>query len=314
LPKVFIIIINYRSWQDTLECLESIFRSDYPEFSVIVVDNHSNDESVEYIRGWARGEIDYWLPPNHPMKKYSFPPILKPLRFLEILEGNIEVISNGFYPLIIIRAKENRGFSSGNNIGLRYIEKLKKKEDFIWLLNNDTVICKNSIAKLVEFALKKKAKEPFLIGNTVNSYYQPEKIDSAGWGYIDILSGKAAHRRIGLFSFKYIVGSSMFTNEIAFMDERYFLYFEDADYSKKLRKKNFFLDYCSESSLFHKINASTKKIGNNKSHKLLGMFIFYRLHFLLLLPLVMGMRLLYYFVTYKKANLEMILKILFQSR
>ena len=45
-PKVYIIILNYNSWVDTIECLESVLRNDYPNYQVIVVDNGSQDNSI----------------------------------------------------------------------------------------------------------------------------------------------------------------------------------------------------------------------------------------------------------------------------
>jgi hypothetical protein len=45
-PKVSIIIFNWNGLQDTLECLESVFKLDYPNFEVIVVDNGSTDDSA----------------------------------------------------------------------------------------------------------------------------------------------------------------------------------------------------------------------------------------------------------------------------
>ena len=42
--NVSIIILNWNGWQDTLECLESLYDIDYPDYNVIVVDNGSKDE------------------------------------------------------------------------------------------------------------------------------------------------------------------------------------------------------------------------------------------------------------------------------
>ncbi len=48
-PKVAIIILNWNGRDDTLACLESVFRIDYPNYGVIVVDNGSSDDSVPAI-------------------------------------------------------------------------------------------------------------------------------------------------------------------------------------------------------------------------------------------------------------------------
>jgi GT2 family glycosyltransferase len=49
-PLVAIIILNWNGLKDTLECLESVHRQEYPNFDVIVVDNASTDNSVQGIR------------------------------------------------------------------------------------------------------------------------------------------------------------------------------------------------------------------------------------------------------------------------
>ena len=49
-PRVYIIILNWNGRNDTLECLRSISNIDYPNFTVIVADNGSTDNSVEAIQ------------------------------------------------------------------------------------------------------------------------------------------------------------------------------------------------------------------------------------------------------------------------
>ncbi|KAF6245796.1 glycosyltransferase family 2 protein [Nitrosopumilus sp. b2] len=49
LPKVSIIIINYNGKKLLEKCLESLFQIDYENFEIILVDNNSNDGSIEYV-------------------------------------------------------------------------------------------------------------------------------------------------------------------------------------------------------------------------------------------------------------------------
>ncbi|WP_321422162.1 glycosyltransferase [uncultured Methanobacterium sp.] len=56
-PMVSIIIVNFNGWKDTIECLESVYNINYPNFSVVLVDNRSNDESLFKIREYCKGNL-----------------------------------------------------------------------------------------------------------------------------------------------------------------------------------------------------------------------------------------------------------------
>ena len=49
-PEVAVVLLNYRNWSDTARCLASLRRLDYPAYRVVVVDNHSGDDSVRRLR------------------------------------------------------------------------------------------------------------------------------------------------------------------------------------------------------------------------------------------------------------------------
>ncbi len=49
-PKVVIILLNWNGSTDTLSCLESLEKVDYPNFETLVIDNGSTDTSVEVLR------------------------------------------------------------------------------------------------------------------------------------------------------------------------------------------------------------------------------------------------------------------------
>ncbi|GFP33386.1 rhamnosyltransferase [Candidatus Hakubella thermalkaliphila] len=57
-PKVSIIILNWNGWKDTIECLESLYQITYTNYDVIVVDNGSEDDSIEKIKGYCEGKIE----------------------------------------------------------------------------------------------------------------------------------------------------------------------------------------------------------------------------------------------------------------
>ena len=65
-------------WNDTIECLESIFKNNCDDFFVIVCDNGSSDGSVEKITAWASGSLPS-VPASEAMAPYSMPHIAKPL-------------------------------------------------------------------------------------------------------------------------------------------------------------------------------------------------------------------------------------------
>ena len=46
-PKVFIIILNYNGQDVIKKCLASVFKNEYADFEVVVVDNNSTDGSLE---------------------------------------------------------------------------------------------------------------------------------------------------------------------------------------------------------------------------------------------------------------------------
>ena len=55
-PKVAIVLVNWNGREDTLECLDSIGKIDYPNFAVVLVDNGSSDGSVMAIREQFAGQ------------------------------------------------------------------------------------------------------------------------------------------------------------------------------------------------------------------------------------------------------------------
>ena len=57
---VTIILLNWNGYDDTLEALESLYQIDYPCYNVIVVDNHSTNDSIDKITEYTKGNMPFW--------------------------------------------------------------------------------------------------------------------------------------------------------------------------------------------------------------------------------------------------------------
>lgn len=281
--KVAIIILNWNGWKDTIECIESVFRIDYPNYQVIVVDNGSTDGSVESIKAWADGKQEVLTPDStHPLYYLSHPPVQKPIPYIEYDRKTAE--AGGLpekekllyeklpkdipHPMILIQTGDNLGFAGGNNVGIRYA---LAKDDFeyIWLLNNDTVIDKVSPRMLV-----KKAEEEYLgaVGSKLLLYQYPEIMQTAGGGkifpWLGITKAISGHRKVGGKPQKrldYISGTSLLIHlnvlkDVGLFDEHYFLYWEEVDWCLRAKQKNYILDYQEHSRVWHKIGSSMSHI------------------------------------------------------
>lgn len=281
--KIYIIILNYNGWADTIECLESVLRNNYPNYQVIVLDNNSPNNSMEYIKAWAEGKLDVWVNPTNPLRKLSYPPVPKPIPYVyynreeaekggnpqieKKLEGQIPEGITTKYPLVFIQTGENLGFAGGNNIGIKYA---LAKDDFdsIILLNNDTVIEKDSISKL--FEAKENYRNKAIYGGRIYYYYDIDKIWYDG-GHFNEWLGRATHIKMGkrnipikpvsevnFITFCLVLIPKQIIKEIGLLDESYFMYVEDLDYSYKIWKKSYKLYHVSSSQIWHKVGASSE--------------------------------------------------------
>ena len=226
-PKVFIIILNWNGLQETLECLESVFRLNYPNFRVIVVDNGSTDDG-----GGIIGK--YW--------------------------PKVILILNG----------ENRGFAGGNNVGIRCA--LDHGAEYMWLLNNDTVVERDALSNIVTEA----EKDPGIgiAGSKIYYFGHQRKIWFAG-SNIDWRKGSSDHIGIGetdigqyddVKEVDRITGCSMLVRKnvcesVGLFDETFFLYVEEVDWCVRARRAGFKCIFVPSSVVYHKASVSALKIG-----------------------------------------------------
>ena len=274
--KVYIILLNYNGWKDTIECLESVLKNDYENYQIIVVDNDSPNNSMEYIINWAEGKQEVVYDESSQLKHLSQPFEKKPLDYViytqeeAINGGNKEKESKLNNPIIFIQAGENGGFAAGNNIGIKY-SLTKDDFEYVWLLNNDTVIEKNSLSSLEEYATE---NDLCISGSALMYYHEPKEVQAYG-GYINKFFGTGSNILVKNEienKLDYVVGASFLINKkvinkIGLMPEEYFLYYEETDYCFNARNNGFKLGIAMDSVVYHKEGGSSGGLTdiNNKN-------------------------------------------------
>lgn len=229
-----IVLVNYCGASDTIACIKSIVNSgEKIKKDIVVIDNYSPSNNAEDIMGAFESE-----------------------KYFSKFE-NLEIVNFSLGDLIhifVIKSLKNGGFGYANNIGIRFVK--YRKCDICVLLNNDTIIPVDFMSKIVSFLSKKNCKCAFSV---LSRYYStPTKIDSEGFGYMNLYTGHSSHHKC--YAYQYLVGSCIIMNNvpsIPLFDEHFFLYSEDADYSSLLQEKGYILQYDSTNYFLHKVSAST---------------------------------------------------------
>ncbi|EKF86022.1 glycosyltransferase family 2 protein [Methanobacterium formicicum] len=267
-PRVAIIIVNFNGWKDTIECLESVYNINYPNFSVVLVDNNSNDESLSKIREYCKGKLEI------VSEFFDYNLMNKPI-FLQEFDNDKNIneninhqnfSNNDSDSLILIKNKENYGFAEGNNIGIRFsLNNLDPA--YILLLNNDTVVGKNFLDELVKTG--ENNREIGILGPKIYSYDNPDVIWSAGckisWKLSRGIQISANELDQGQFNtqrkVEYVSGSAFLIKteviqKIGLMDRKYFLYFEESDWTLRANQAGYESLYVPTAEIWHKVSQS----------------------------------------------------------
>ncbi|WP_259067106.1 glycosyltransferase [Mucilaginibacter sp. X4EP1] len=274
--KVYIILVNYKKYKDTIECLESIYNNGYSNFNVLLVDNSPEDDSYE--------NIEKWLDNEYGSVETSFPELLYPLKeksisYLKISEDLMVNSKKKFDEQFILIRATNRGFAAANNISLQYLINNGEENSFIWILNNDTVIDKQCLINLTNFYADEKDFNT-LIGGKLMHYYNRLYIQAIVADYNKVLSstshigdGELDEGQYDSYKIKpsnYIVGASLFLpisylRKIGLLNEEYFLFYEELDWKQKAEKLNLGFGIAHNAVIYHKESESIAGKGAAKN-------------------------------------------------
>ena len=217
---VVVILLNWHGWRDTIACLESLASIDYANYRVLVVDNDSTDDSVARIRA------------AHP---------------------GVPILETG----------RNLGFSGGCNVGIR--RAVEEGADYVWLLNNDTTVDPQALTDMV--AVAEADLGVGAVGSVLYYLDSPKDIQAWGGGRVCFWSGRTRHHLGPVPSARlhYLTAASILLRrraleEVGLLDENtFFMYWEDTDFSFRLRKAGWRLAVADQSIVLHREHAATGK-------------------------------------------------------
>ena len=230
-PKVAIIIINWNTYQLTYNCLKSLELCTYNNKTIFFVDNGSNDGSGDKIA----------------------------LEFPEI-----NCINN----------QKNEGFTGANNKALKVI--LKQNFDYVLLLNNDTEV-KPDFLSLMQASMDSDnnlaATQPLILdfpnkntiwnaGGSFNTFFGLSKTRCKGMTYKPNLKIETLTEWI---SGCCILVKIAVIKEVGLLDNRFFAYFEDVDWSIRMTNLGYKLGVVPKSIIYHHSSGSTKR--NNTTNE-----------------------------------------------
>lgn len=227
--KFSVILVNYYAWPHTLRCIDSLYRRGYEDFEVVVVNN------------------DQAALPEMP------------------------------HPVRLIHNPENVGFARACNQGM-----IVSEAEYVVLLNNDALVEEGFFESL----------EEFLDGNPRTGVAGPRIVDDEGnlqlsarkeLSFISGFLGRtslltrlfpknslvkrlfpAAQNPTGPTTVDWVSGACMILRrrtleEIGLFDERFFMYFEDADLCRRAWEAGWLVYYLPQIEILHHSGVSTRK-------------------------------------------------------
>lgn len=235
---VAIIIVNFRTPDLTIDCLASLEAEIEPGVRVVVVDNASGDGSAETIakavveRGWGE-----WTR--------------------------------------LLRSPVNGGFASGNNFGIR-----SQEAAAYLLLNSDTVVRPGAIRALRE-AMRLHPEAGIIGAGILTPRGEPDHSAFRAPGPIGELIRAAntgiVTRALGRFDvllpkteqpfepdwlgFVCVLVRAEVLRAVGYLDEGYFMYFEDVDFCRQARAAGWRILYWPSAKVVHFLSSSSKVSG-----------------------------------------------------
>lgn len=239
-----IVIVNYQTAGMLIDCISKMLDTiDFKSVAICIVDNFSNDGSYETIKDWVE---DKQLSEN----------------------------------VLLVRAATNGGFSAGNNIGIKAIS-----AKYYLLLNSDAYIKQSSIDRLkktftldpkIGLASPRLTWEDGTPQESTFNFFHPitEFVHQANTGvissrlqkYVVAEAVNATARVVPWTSFACVMISSECIAKVGYLDEGFFMYFEDVEYCDRMRRTGFKVFHNPTASAVH-LRGGSSSVKKNIARK-----------------------------------------------
>jgi GT2 family glycosyltransferase len=239
---LFVVIPHWNDAPTTLDCIRSLQAAEAVEARIVIVDNGSTDNSGQHLSAQLGNQAE------------------------------------------VLALPENRGFAGGANAGVKYA--LEHGAAAVLLLNNDTTLDRRMLLELAAAAAAHP--DAGVLAPAIYEQARPDRLWRLGDRWynwlpfpIQVSHGDA---RLPYVLVDYVTGCGMLIRRgvferVGLFDERYFFYFEDADFCSRALSAGYKLCVIPKAKLWHKVSVSASKVKPmSRFHRARGQVLFYRTH------------------------------------
>jgi len=264
-PLVVISILNWNGWEDTIECLESILKLDYPNFLICLVDDCSTDGSVERLNAWATERVG----PAALLINYSRATAIKGG------EPETEAALDGAdsrIRMVLIRNEQRLGAAGGRNVAVSYALHRSERADYVFFVDNDATVdpgsvsallgaCRQTEAGIVGAVLRHRTGRTWFAGtgSFLSQFFRPGRFlpPRAGvdyWPSPTVLAGAMLVRAEAL--------DAIYRRRATYMNEKLFMGGEEQDFCMAAEKEGFGSVVAGKAIVYH---GPTRKRANDRA-------------------------------------------------
>lgn len=224
-PLVYVVVLAWNHQDDTVECLASLQNMTYPNTRLVVADNGSTDRTTEIVR-------------------------------------------DRFPSVEIVHSETNLGVAGGYNLGIEYA--LEHQADYVLITNNDVIMDAQMLSEMVAVAEANDSAGVIMpkiyyynrrdviwsIGGRLRTFPPMVKMlggeQKDGPQYSQVQKIEGAPSCTLLLKREAVEKAGMF-------DPKYFFYFDDWDFTERIRKSGYHVLFAPKAKMWHKVGASTQK-------------------------------------------------------